>query len=331
MSDIPNRANWCLSGLDKMIIDDKPRLIRKYFNEELVELLSMFKYGNLPDTINERTLELFILGGYALVFRKSGKIYNGIGNMGGRLDYRYIPDEATLTNTYLNFSKTLKVVTPLNVSEVKDSDDYVVCIPNDYLFSGVIDNLREYAEFQAECDLTLKSILYNLRIPFVAMTNDNQVKDAFDVLVKDVIDGRKNKSILGSALYDALKTMPYDAHVQGRIKEIIEMKQYKKAQFNNRYGLGTNYNMKRESLTDSEVDADSDTLLPTPDEMLKCRQDALELLNKAFGTNISVDFNSAWKIRRDTIDIDLENADREDGEVDEENTQTEGNDNNATS
>lgn len=317
MSDntIPNRADWILKdGFTGLFIDDKHRMIKKYYNEELIEILSMFKYENLPKTINERTLELFILGGYALLFKKDGKVYNGLGMMGGRFDYRYIPEDATLTNTYLNYSKTLKVVTPLNVDEVKGDEGYVCVIPNDYLYYGIMDALREYAEFQTECDITLKTILYSMRLPFLASTNDNNVKNAFDILVQDIIDGKKSKSILGNALYEAIKTYPLDTSVQGRIKEIIESKQYKKAQFENRFGLGTNYNMKRESLTDSEVDADSDTLLPTPDEMLKCRKDAIDLINRAFNLNISVDFNSAWKIRRESIVINLENA--ENGGVD---------------
>ena len=137
MSDvIPNRANWCLKEYNGLLIDEKERLIRKYFNEEMVEILSMFKYENLPKTINQRTLEMMILGGYAPIFKKDDKVYNGVGKLGGRLDYRYIPDEGTFTNTYLNYSQTLKVVTPLNVDEINESNasEYVVIIPNDYMF-----------------------------------------------------------------------------------------------------------------------------------------------------------------------------------------------------
>ena len=137
---------------------------------------------------------------------------------------------------------------------------------------------------------------------------------------------------MGNALYESLKTYPMDNGSQGRIKEIIELKQYKKAQFENRLGLGTNYNMKRESLTDSEVDADSDTLLPTPDEMLECRKKGIELLNKAFGTNISVEFNSAWKLRRELMENEKKITDamvenEKGGDVDEVDN-TEGNNNN---
>lgn len=331
-NNVPNRSNWCIKEYSGLLIDDKKHIIDKYYNDALVELLSMFKYSNLPKTIDERTLELMILGGYAPMMVKNGKPYNILGRLGGRLDYRYIPNEGTFTNTYLDYSKTLKVITPLNVDEINESnrEDYVGIINNDYLYYGVLDSVREYAEFQAECDLTLKMLLYHLRLPFLAETSDNNVASAFKLVMKNIVDGKTPESIIGNSLYDAIKSYPMDSSVQGRIKECIELKQYKKAQFENRFGLGTNYNMKRESLTDSEVDADSDTLLPTPDEMLQCRKKALELINKAFGLDISVDFNSAWKIRREAIEINLDNASSgEEVEVNEETTQVEGNDTNS--
>ena len=331
-NNIPNRANWCIKEYSGLFIDDKKRIIDKYFNDALIELLSMFKYSNLPKTINDRTLELMILGGYAPILIKNGKPYNAIGNLGGRLDYRYIPDEGTFTNTYLDYSKTLKVITPLNVDEINETnrDEYVGIINNDYLYYGVLDGIREYAEFQAECDLTLKMLLYHLRLPFLAETSDNNVASAFKQVIEKIIEGKNPESVIGTPLFDSLKTYPMDSSVQGRIKETIELKQYKKAQFENRFGLGTNYNMKRESLTDSEVDADSDTLLPTPDEMLECRKKALELINKAFGLNIQVDFNSAWKIRREAIEINLDNASNsEEVEINEETTEVERNDTNS--
>ena len=71
MSDkIPSKHNWdfdCRSSKN-MIIDDKSKLIRMYVNRGLKILLEMFEYKGLPDTITQRTLELFILGGSAKIF-----------------------------------------------------------------------------------------------------------------------------------------------------------------------------------------------------------------------------------------------------------------------
>ena len=53
--------------------------------------------------------------------------------------------------------------------------------------------------------------------------------------------------------------------------------------------------MKRESINSNESQLNDDMLHPLIDDMLAMRREALEKVNEMFGTNITVDFNSAWK------------------------------------
>jgi hypothetical protein len=53
--------------------------------------------------------------------------------------------------------------------------------------------------------------------------------------------------------------------------------------------------MKRESINSNESQLNDDMLHPLIDDMLKMRREALEQVNEMFGTNITVDFDSAWK------------------------------------
>jgi hypothetical protein len=68
-----------------------------------------------------------------------------------------------------------------------------------------------------------------------------------------------------------------------------------KAGLFNELGLNSNYNMKRESINSNESQLNDDMLHPLIDDMLAMRREALEKVNEMFGTNITVDFNSAWK------------------------------------
>jgi hypothetical protein len=52
--------------------------------------------------------------------------------------------------------------------------------------------------------------------------------------------------------------------------------------------------MKRESINSNESQLNDDMLHPLIDDMLAMRREALEKVNEMFGTNISVEFNSAW-------------------------------------
>ena len=59
--------------------------------------------------------------------------------------------------------------------------------------------------------------------------------------------------------------------------------------------------MKRERLNLGEVSMNVDVLLPYVENMLKSRQDAIEKVNTMFGTQISVDLNSSWKLEHENF------------------------------
>ena len=48
-------------------------------------------------------------------------------------------------------------------------------------------------------------------------------------------------------------------------------------------------------MNENEIEANSDTLTPLLDDMMKCRKKGVEDINRIFGTNIKVDFASSWK------------------------------------
>ena len=83
------------------------------------------------------------------------------------------------------------------------------------------------------------------------------------------------------------------------IKDLIEARQYYQAQWMNELGLDSNFNMKREALNSSETNLNDAVLLPMTDDMLKCRKEAIEEINKMYGTNITVDFASSWKLEHE--------------------------------
>ncbi len=332
---VPSRCDWDFDGygLDKMLIDDKVRLIKMYLKRGLKTILEMFEYDGLPDTITKRTLELFILGGSAKLFQFKGKWYCGTGELGGVHTSDYLPSISVLTNVGLEgFSgKEFKILSkeiannPEELSKL-DKDGYCVVIPNDDLYNGIFEDLYHYAEVQAETDLTLKFGLYNNRIPTIALTNDDETKTSFDKYYKDIINGKITNAVMGSALYDSLKSVPYNSVHINQLKEVIEVKQYNKATFDQLYGINNNSNSKRESLNDDEVQSYEDQLLPMVDEMLRNRKDGIELFNKISGYNVSVRLSSLWANRRVKIQQELKEGD-DDGSQEIKSSDTRSDDN----
>ena len=108
------------------------------------------------------------------------------------------------------------------------------------------------------------------------------------------------------------------------IIQLIELQQYLKASWFNEIGLNTNFNMKREYLSAEEIAANTDVLLPLVDDMLECRQKALEKINAMFGTNISVTKNSSWDNKSRESEAELEAMENDaSGEEGEQNEETE--------
>ena len=88
------------------------------------------------------------------------------------------------------------------------------------------------------------------------------------------------------------------------IIQLIELQQYLKASWFNEIGLNANFNMKREYLSEEELQSSTDVLLPLIDDMLRCREEAIDLVNSTYGTSIKVKKNSAWENKQKEIETE---------------------------
>jgi hypothetical protein len=75
--------------------------------------------------------------------------------------------------------------------------------------------------------------------------------------------------------------------------------------------------MKRESINSGESQLNNDALLPLVDNMLKCRQDGFDKVNKKYGTNIKVELNSSWQYNAEAISNDMESEDKTNDRISE--------------
>ena len=290
-TQVPKKDNWFFAT-EKQLLKDKNALIDFHFGMALTKTLKIFEYEGLPDTIPFRELEKILqLNGFAYWLKKDDKIYVFWGGLGGRPDEYYRPTNFIVANPYLQFFKTVKV------------NEEGVLMWNDYSHMGLNLMIRRYAELMAECDITLRFGLVNDRlVSILYATNDNAKQSAEDFL-KDVEDGAKLGVIMGDTWLDDngdFRVNEYRKANSQDLKAIMELQQYIKASFFNDIGLQANYNMKRESINDSEAGMNEESLKPFIDDMLESRQEAIKRINEQFGTNISVKLSSSW-VRREKI------------------------------
>ena len=117
--------------------------------------------------------------------------------------------------------------------------------------------------------------------------------------VKDVeyVEDGKQGVVSDSKVFESFKAQALTKNAGTGITDLIELEQYLKASMFNEIGLNANYNMKRERLSESEVEMNGNNLYPLVDDMASNRKSAIERINNLFGTDIQVEFNSSWDYR----------------------------------
>lgn len=255
----------------------------------------MFTYEGLPDTIPARILEMLLqVNGYAGVFEYKGNLYADYGGLGGIPDYNYMPTIYTVNNPALNYSANLKI------------NEQCVIVRNDSMYIGLMPLLRKYGTALIENELSMNLVSIMTRVQSLISASDDRVKESALMYLKRVNDGELG--IIGDlSMMENLKVQPYaTAGINSQIKNLIEYEQYLKASEFNELGLDANYNMKRETLTDSENQMNRDALLPLIDDMLESRKEGIQAINDMFGTSITVSFASAWEDNAEELEMEHE-------------------------
>lgn len=245
----------------------------------------MFKYHNLPDTIPANELEKMIQAtGFAVVGKINGELYALNAGLGGEPDVYNRPTQAVVSVPALNYNATWDIG--------KDCE----IIPNDSMKMGLIPLFAKYCTLMNENEISIMLSVVNQRISFLLSANDDNTIVSAKQLLKDIEAGKQGV-VSDSKVFDSFKAQALTKNSGTGITDLIELEQYLKASMFNEIGLNANYNMKRERLSESEVEMNGDNLYPLVDDMLSNRQSAIERINTLFETDIQVEFNSSWDYR----------------------------------
>ena len=264
---------------------DKKTNVNNHIKYMLNRTVNMFKYHNLPDTIPAKELELLLqCHGYAVICKINGELYAVKAGLGGECDVYGNPTQAIVTVPYLNYNDTLNI----------DTD--CIVMNNDIMQIGLLPMYQKYCTLMNENEITMLLVTVNKRIQNFISANDDSTVQSARKFLQNVFDGKMGV-IAEQRLFDSLKIAHTGSQTGMSLTELFEFEQYLKASLFNEIGLSANYNMKRERLTKSEVECNTDNLYPLPDEMLSSRREAIDKINNLFGTDILVEFSSSWDYR----------------------------------
>lgn len=267
--------------------------IAMYINYMLARTRHIFKYSGLPETLDERMLELYMqTNGNVCIAKVQDKLYAFTGGMGGQPDAYYVPTMYTIANPALAYSANLEI-----------GKDCVV-IPNDSMYMGLLPMFKYFATLTCETDISMKRILVNMRKMNVFTVNNDSTAASAREYLKKIEDG-DDGVIAEKPLVESLRVQPSNSP-EKILTDLIEFQQYTKASWLNFCGLQSNYNMKRESLNSNETQMNEDALFPLIDDMLGQRQAGVEAINAMFGTNITVELSSIWETKQEEQELAIE-------------------------
>lgn len=265
---------------------DKKRNIKYHVKQAFNKSLSMFKYHNLPDTMPQKFLELFLQrNGYVGIIKENDNLYCLNGGLGGTPDMYNEPTTFIVSNPYLKLNKEYII-----------NQDCVI-IDNDMLRNGMTETFNKYATFLTENEISMMIASINTRINSILSAGDsNTIASAKEFI--NQIEAGKLAVIADNAFLESLKVHNFTQSKNADILEtLIKMQEYLKSALFNAMGLQANTNLKKERLITSEVDMLNYGIYPTVDNMLECRRIGVQKVNDMFGTSIEVEFNSSWDYR----------------------------------
>lgn len=283
------------TGFRRYDFRDKKRNLDSFIRYMLVRTLQMFKYEGLPETLPAEELEKMLqVEGFAFVTEHEGNLYAFTGGLGGVQGVYGEPTEIVVSSPALSLNKTFRI------------NDEGVLIPNDYMRIGLIPLISQYGTILTENIITMILSTINKRTNNLISVNDDNTAESARLYLKKLEDGELG-FIMENRLYESLKAKPTVEHSSTRLVDLIELHQYTKASLYNELGLNSNFNMKKERMISQEIEINSNSIYPLVDNMLECRQKAVDKINKKYGTSITVEFSSSWAEREEV----LNNSDEE--------------------
>ena len=275
---------------------NKNEMLDSYVRYFLARLQCMFKYEGLPDTIQAKWFEHYLLcNGNCIIARVNDDLYALTGGMGNDATPYYIPAGYIVANPWLKtedgtLSKQYWTET-IDINGERHEQDAVLVF-NDTYSQGVLPLLNRYCSQLVENDISLNIADILARATINISASDDKTKASAELYLKRLRDGQLGV-MSEQAFIEGLNVREFH-YVAQSITPLIEYHQYIKASLFNELGLNSNYNMKRESINSNESQLNDDMLHPLIDDMLKERREGVARVNEFFGTDIKVSFDSAW-------------------------------------
>lgn len=286
---------------------DKSSSIFNYVQYMFDRTNRMFRYTGLPYTLPDYMLEYMLqIYGSVAVLEYNDNIYAFRCHFGGPQDPYYRPTQAVVANPALGITGTYAIANNLAPFDVTTWSEMPKCIRflNDTQIQGLLPLFARYATQMTENDISIRCAQINLRQQTIIAADTGNDIDSADAYMKNLEAG-KLSNIAKRPFLDGVKVANASTGQNNTVMQLIELQQYLKASWYNEIGLNSNFNMKRQYVSSDEINSTADIMLPLIDNMFECRKQAIREINELFGTDITVEKDSAWEKKQIQSDMSI--------------------------
>lgn len=267
-----------------------------YFDMLTNKCCNLFVWDGLPDTVDQRALNLsLVLGGKVCWTKFNDKLYALNGNIGGEPNAYYEPQLFIIANPVLG-SKQVRIRQKDGSKDVQGLDGILmgnsdVDVMSDRPTGGLFGLIYQTAGLLADNVSSLNTSQINGRVAQIWTADTDAMARTAEFVLRDIYDGRPYKVVTQDIL-DKVGVLAAAKEGQANtLLNLIEAHRSILQDFYNELGIGYQGNSKRERVNTAEVGLMRGCLDVNIENMLKNRQEAVERINELFGTSISVEIN----------------------------------------
>lgn len=263
-----------------------------HFTELYNNIVSMFEYTGLPETLRPEFIENeLITTGVCGVTEIDGQLYTGPGSYCGEIR-NYLPVDFQIT----------VVGEPHNTVRGRVGEKFAVCWNN--AMRAPDWDLLQFSNILTEIDVSERiNVLFSrfMRIP--KCRNAQEQKMTIDA-IHAIIEGRQT-AIVSKPYSDILGETSGDDN----FLDLVDIREIDKLQYLNqyhdnvikrywqKYGQGLQSTSKLAQQTTDELHGNDSISMIYPLQRLHYRKIFVDDINRLFGTNITVEFAEPWKLQ----------------------------------
>lgn len=262
----------------------------KYYNIHLRYLKNivrnLFKFSNLPDSIDERALQDFLcFDGYVVGFKYKNDVIVATGALSG-LDHYYRPTLYTVANPYLP-SLQLAI-----------NKECAVCYnTSNYQYPENFNSLLDYtASRLADIDISIDISCRNSRPTLIPVVNDEKEALRVSQTLNTMYEGSPVALAYRTGSFTnnkAIEIFPIKARDNIVVSELADARRSVMADFWSMLGVDTIAVDKKERTNLNEMNSNNTQLKLANEIYFKPRKRWCDEMNKLFNLNITVEFNEA--------------------------------------